>query len=322
VSGGLTIARRLAWPLAIVVLGALLALAVRRLDVARVLLELARARPLWVVVATLCFASILPLWAAQWRLLAPPTPRRTFARLVGVVSMTSSVLNTTPMLVGEAAGVWFLGAEAGVDRASALAVLGMDQLLVGLAKLTVLGAAATLLPLPTVLRDGVRVLAVGVGGLLAVLLAMAWSGEAARERLTRLAPPRLAHAAARAAAALSPLRSPPRSAAAFALALLKKGAELLGILAIQHAFAVQLDPSSALLVLAALNLATLLPLVPGNAGVFEAAVVLAYSWLGVPPERALGMALVQHACYFAALALPGYAWLSRAPRARSAAAAP
>jgi uncharacterized membrane protein YbhN (UPF0104 family) len=61
--------------------------------------------------------------------------------------------------------------------------------------------------------------------------------------------------------------------------------------------------------------------VPGNLGVYEAAVVVAYAWLGVPPERALGIALVQHACYFAALALPGYRWLARRVRDRSAAAA-
>ena len=40
-------------------------------------------------------------------------------------------------------------------------------------------------------------------------------------------------------------------------------------------------------------------------GVFEAAVVLALTRFGVTPEQALGVAVVQHACYFAALALPG-----------------
>jgi len=42
--------------------------------------------------------------------------------------------------------------------------------------------------------------------------------------------------------------------------------------------------------------------------------------LGVPTERALGMAVVQHACYFVALALPGYRWLASSA-SRSAAAA-
>ena len=111
--------------------------------------------------------------------------------------------------------------------------------------------------------------------------------------------------------ALAPLRSPRRGSAALALALAKKLAEVLAILCIQRAFGVVLPVASAVLVLAALNLATLLPVVPANVGVYEAVVVLAYGYFGVAPERALAMGLVQHACYFAALALPGYGWLLR-----------
>jgi glycosyltransferase 2 family protein len=57
---------------------------------------------------------------------------------------------------------------------------------------------------------------------------------------------------------------------------------------------------------------TLLPLVPGNVGVFEAAVVLALTRFGVGPEQALGVAVVQHLCYFVALALPGLLAAARA----------
>jgi hypothetical protein len=37
----------------------------------------------------------------------------------------------------------------------------------------------------------------------------------------------------------------------------------------------------------------------------EAAVVIALTRFGVSPEQALGIAVVQHLCYFVALALPG-----------------
>ena len=313
---------RAATLLAVAVLLALLGLAVARLDLARAAAEMGRARLRWVVPALLCYLAILPLWAAQWVLLAPAGPRRTFANMLAVVSMTSSVLNTTPMLVGEAAGVWFLSERAGVDRAAGVAVLAMDQLLVGLAKVSVLVAAALLLPLPAAMHDGVRVLATGVALLLVVLAALAWAGGRMPAPLHRQLSERQASVIMRATQALAPLRSLTHGGGAFLLALLKKGCELLAIIAIQRAFGVDLPPATALLVLAALNLATLLPIVPGNAGVYEASVVLAYAWLGVPPERALGMAIVQHACYFVALALPGYRWLAGAPGLRSAPAAP
>jgi uncharacterized membrane protein YbhN (UPF0104 family) len=314
--------RRAAHVVALLVLVTLLGLAASRLDLARTALEISRARTAWIAAALLCFVAILPLWAMQWWLVAPPARGRTMPVMLRVVAKTSSVLNTTPMLVGEAAGVVFLATDAGVDRASGMAVLAMDQLLVGLAKLGVLAAAASLLPLPGAMLAGIRALCVGVGVLLAALLVVAWSDPPRRARLAARLPHRVAGIAERAALALAPLRSPPRAGGALLLALAKKGCELLAILAIQRAFGVELPAASALLVLAALNLATLLPLVPGNAGVFEAAVVFAYGWLGVPPERALGMAVVQHACYFAALALPGYGWLLRRPAVPSEAAAP
>jgi uncharacterized protein (TIRG00374 family) len=300
---------------------ALLALAIQRLDVARVAREMARARPGWIAIAFVSYLSILPLWALQWWLLAPPGPRRTPARLLRVVSMTSSVLNTAPMLAGEVAGVHFLSEVAGVARSSGLAVLAMDQLLVGLAKLIILSAAAATLPLPRTILGGVRALVVAVMLLFVTLMVLARRGERLRQALAHRVPARVADVVERAIRALTPLRSPVHGGGAFAIAILKKCCELLAILAIQHAFGIVLPASSALVVLAALNLATLLPLVPGNAGVFEAVVVVAYGWLGVSPEQALGMAVVQHAVYFVALALPGYAWLARTLPSRSIAAA-
>jgi uncharacterized membrane protein YbhN (UPF0104 family) len=169
---------------------------------------------------------------------------------------------------------------------------------------------------------GAQGLAVLVALLLAVVVTAAWhAGALTMSAIGRTFPVRVTRAIVAAGTALAPVRSARRSGAALALALAKKLAEALAILAMQRAFGVALPPGSALLVLAAVNLATLLPVVPGNLGVYEAAVVLAYSYLGVPPERALGIALVQHACYFAALALPGYRWLARRLAARSSPAA-
>jgi uncharacterized membrane protein YbhN (UPF0104 family) len=196
----------------------------------------------------------------------------------------------------------------------------MDQLLVGIAKVCVLMLAAWTNDLPAWMEHGRTTLGVAVGALLLLLMGAAWRADALSRLAAHALPARLARLIAAAAAALAPLRSPPRATGALLLALAKKIAELAAIICIQHAFGISLPLSSALLVLAALNLATLLPIVPGNVGIYEAAVVLAYGWLGVNAERALGLAVVQHACYFAALALPGYRWLARVAVPRSPAA--
>jgi uncharacterized membrane protein YbhN (UPF0104 family) len=306
---------------ALLVVTALVALALTRLNPARVVAGLAVAHPLWIALALLCFLTILPLWALQWTLLAPGAAPGRLSTMSGVVAMTSTVLNTTPLLVGEAAGVFFLVTEVGLGRAAALSVLAMDQLFVGIAKLVVLASAAAMLTLPAWMAQGARTLLVAVGALALGVVLVAWRAESLSAWSARVLPERAARLVAALAVGLSPIRSPSRSGGALALALAKKAAETLAIYCVQRAFGIDLPFASALLVLAAVNLATLLPLVPGNLGVYEGAVVLAYAYLGITPERALGVALVQHACFFVALALPGYRWLARSPADRSSAAA-
>lgn len=306
---------------ALAVVTALFVLALRRLSFARVLAELAVVQPLWIALALLCFVAILPLWALQWRLLAGSTRVSRARTMLGVVAMTSTVLNTAPLLVGEAAGVYFLIAEAGLTRGVALSVLAMDQLFVGVAKVFVLATAATLVALPTWMARGAQALVVAVALFSASLVVVAWRAESLSRLAARWVPARVARLILTVGTALAPVRSPARSAGALGLALAKKLAEALAILCVQRAFGVELSIGSAVLVLAATNLATLLPIVPGNVGVYEAAVVLAYSRFGVDAERALGIAVVQHACFFVALALPGYRWLARSVATRAPEAA-
>ncbi|MFI5256018.1 MAG: lysylphosphatidylglycerol synthase transmembrane domain-containing protein [Gemmatimonadales bacterium] len=317
----MTVRSKFARLAAVLLLGALLIVAVRQFALDQVVAALAAARPGWLLLAVAIYFSILPVWTLQWSILAPVAQRPPFWRMLGVIAMTSSVLNTTPMLVGETAGVVLLVTRAGLARAAALSVLAMDQLLVGMAKVGVLVLAAWLLVLPAWMERGLRALSVVVLALLVALLGVAW-GSRTVDRVARRLPERASHLLRAVAAALAPLRSPSRGGGALAIALAKKVIELAAIVCIQRAFGVVLPFASAVLVLATLNLATLVPVVPGNVGVYEAVVVLAYAHLGVGADRALGIALAQHACYFAALALPGYAWLGRTVPSRSAAAAP
>lgn len=314
-------ARRASRVVLLMVLTGLALLAARRLSPMRVIAELAVARPHWIVLALVCYLAILPLWALQWRLLAPSSPRPALARMLGVVAMTSTVLNTTPLLVGEAAGVYFLVTEAGFARAAALSVLAMDQLLVGLAKIVVIGVAAATAALPVWMERGALALLGGVGALLFGLVVVASRSDHLARLASRLLPARGARLLVLVGEALAPLRSVGRGGGALALALAKKLVEVGAIMCVARAFGVEVSAANAVLVLAALNLATLLPIVPGNVGVYEAAVVLAYTQVGVGAERALGIAVVQHACYFAAVALPGYRWLARGTAARNSTAA-
>ena len=64
--------------------------------------------------------------------------------------------------------------------------------------------------------------------------------------------------------------------------------------------------AAATLVLAALAIATLMPVAPANIGVYEAVVFAAYRYMGVPAETALGLAVVQHICFLIPTLGTGY----------------
>jgi len=313
----------------VLALAAALFLAVRRLDPTRAWDAMATVRGGWIVAATLCYLAILPLWAWQWPLLAPAGRSQTFSRMLRVVTTTSGVLNTTPLLVGEATGVVLLVTLTGLERTAALSVLAMDQLLVGIAKLGVLATAALIAPLPEWVARG----ALGLIVLVAILATLLLFGAA--RGMWRAGTPaesrgaagsgrggamrdRLARALDTLPSALAPLRSPRRGGGALALAFVKKAVEVCAMVCMQRAFGLDLPIGAAVLALAMLNLSTLLPIVPGNIGVYEGSVVLAYSRFGVAAEQAVGLAALQHLCYLLALAAPGVLWTGAARWSRAA----
>ncbi|MGH7678161.1 MAG: lysylphosphatidylglycerol synthase transmembrane domain-containing protein [Gemmatimonadaceae bacterium] len=266
----------------------------------------------WLVAAVAANALIIPLWVAEWRLLVPTAFRVGFARMFEVVAVTAAVLNSVPFFAGEASAVALLIGRATLSRGAALSVLAMDQLLVGLAKLSVIAAAALAVPLPSWLRAGILSLVAGVATIatLLLLLAIRWSGV--RDRL-QSRPSKVRGLAARLVAwgsHLDALREPRRMVRLAALALAKKGAELLGVVAVQLAFGVDPSLSAALVVVAALAVTTLIPVAPANLGVYEATVFAAYRFLGFPAEAAVGLAIVQHVAFLLPALVIGYATLT------------
>lgn len=299
-------ARRLPWLLLWGALSIAVFVVARELPWRRIASVVAGQDPAWGLLAIALNLVILPLWAMEWVRLAPASERPAFRRTFEVVALTSTTLNTVPFFAGEASAVLLLVARAGLSRAGALSLLALDQLLVGIAKLTLIAAAATVAPLPGWLRSGVASLSAIVAG--TTLLLVVAASVVPRDRPTTGGRAgRLAVAVRAWASGLDALRDPARAASVLALALLKKSAEVLAVVAAQHALGVTLPWWSAILVVAALGIGTLLPLGPANLGTYEATAFLVYRALGLPADTALGLALVQH-LYFLVPAV-GTGWL-------------
>lgn len=282
-----------------VVLTIAMAVVVPRLPWGRAAAEVAGVKWSWLVLAVALNATILPLWALEWRLLVPAGFRVRLAAMFEIVAITAAVLNSVPMLAGEASAVVLLRVRAGLSYGAALSVLALDQLLVAIAKVGVLVAAALLAPIPRWLQGGLLTLSVLLLGMLAALLALAhrWQSLSARVGTRDSIAGRVATGAIRWGRYLDALRDARLSAGAIALALAKKGAEVAAVLAVQTAFGVPPSVSVALMVVAALALSTLVPVAPANLGIYEATVFAVYTYAGMEPEKALVLAIAQHMCF-------------------------
>jgi len=266
---------------------ALIVLLVRAVDTGRALRVIERTNPWWLVLAVMSNVLIQPFGALQWRSLLPESIAVSFGRMFRLFSLTSIANNTTPSLIGHATGAMLLANEPSVGKVTALSVIALDQIAVGIAKIGVLGLAASLLPLPAWMKQGLAGLAAVVGVLLAVGLVIA-----ARTR----------H--------LPVLRQPKRFSRGLVFAVAVKAAEAGAIFAVQHAFGLDVTAQTVVVVLAASALGSVVPIAPANIGTYEAASFGAYRYLGFDGERALGIAVVQHLCQLLPAVGVGYVVLS------------
>jgi uncharacterized membrane protein YbhN (UPF0104 family) len=269
--------------------------AARAIDWRRALALLTSVRPGWIAAGITGNVGIVVCWSAFWLAVLPRSEARIpFKRMFEIVAATSSLMNTVPFGAGHASSVLLLIRRGGASQRGALSVLALDQLGEGITKLTIFLLAAAVVPLPAWMRTGIVSAALAIGTLFLVLMiASRWASE------------------------LAILKSVGRSAAALACVVAMKGVQGLAIFAVQRAFDVDLPAAGTLLVLAAIVLGTMVPLAPGNLGTYEASAFLAYRFLGIAPEQALSLAIMQHVCFMLPAVGIGYLYLSAHTLSRS-----
>jgi len=319
---------RWGWSVALALSTGILIWGASALDTDAVGAALRRTNPLWLIPALLLNLSTIGLWAALWRLLLPRALRIPWRQMVGVSAVMAMMANTVPLMAGHATGTLLLARREGVGEGAAVSVLAQDQLLEGIAKLLLLAAIAAVAPLPSFLRRGGLGLAAGVLILLLVLLVLsAWARR--HPEMVSVPPGNSSRAVPdgtlrhfpgspggwrgfllflrRASTNLVVLRQPGLFAGGLALALAMKAAEGLAILATARALGLEIPLWAPLPVLGAVSLAGMVPLAPGNLGVYEGAAFWAWRWVGVDPGSAAAAALLQHLAYL--LPVVGCGWL-------------
>ena len=300
--------RRWQWIVGWMILTALVALAARGLDWPGVLDALAGARPVWLATAVLTNASILFLATAEWMLFLPAGVRVPPRTMFSIVAVTSTVSNSGPLLTGHATGIHLLATRAGLGTAGGVSLTILDQIAEGLAKWMVLIMAAVMVP-------GFEYRAMNVTIILgAPALAFGFAALARRRGfLDRLADDALGRIGAvlrfvsQTVHHLDAIRRPKRFGLGVTLALAKKAAEALAIMAIALALGVDLLPWHVVAGLLAVNLSTMLSVIPANIGVYEGGLFLVLRAAGIDTDLALALALLSHVAYLVPLAGTGLA---------------
>jgi hypothetical protein len=320
----------LRWSLAVGLATVLLVICFRGVEWEDTLRAAAGAHGGWLTVALLANASVVALWALQWRLFLRRRSAISYRRMLRITAVMAMTANSLPYMAGQATGVHLLATRGRLGHAAALSVLTLDQLSEGLAKVVLLGALALLAPLPEPLRAALLVLTPAVALFLGLTLVSALRPallDRAAGRLLRGPLVALLRFARQWSEGLARARQPGVLAAGAGLSLAMRAVEAAGMIAVQTALGIDLPIQATLAVLAAVSLATMVSVAPGNLGVYEASALLAYRWAGVEPEAALALALLQHLAYLAAMGGAGWAAITlrtargTRPAARGAAAA-
>ena len=291
---------------AIVVL-ALFAIAMARMDWRRVLDTLAAARLSFFAASLLLSALLVLLRAERWRLLLPGTsvPRRPLFLYLFVAFGLTMV---TPAGSPEVMRVYLLRRRHDVPVATGIAGILLEKLFEGVGMVFLIAPLPLLLPLPAAMSVLIAVLS--TGGVLATA-AMVWLAHASARRTWRVFRSSLWQ---RIEPGLDCLRDPRTFAKLCLASLAAHVVDCVCAWLMFQSVAIDVPVATAALLLLTFSVALVVPLVPAHVGMLEAGAVAALRMVGVATEPALAFAVLCHAgqMIYVLCALPGITLLRRA----------
>ena len=280
-------------------------LCLQSIDLDRAWIEFSRADPFWLFLAVFFNACILGVWTSLWYLLLPGKFSVSFFRIFQANSFMSTSCNTIPFPGGHAAGVMALARRAKVGHSVALSVLALDQLMEGFAKTFVLTLVVIFVPLPEPVGQAILIFVVVIGFFASIMFYLAHKQPRVKEGTISFID-KIRKFVSRWSVHLEILRDVRIFSFGLLLALLMMFVQTLGIWAVQKSLGLDLPFWAPILVMGALNLATVLPITPGNFGIYEGTAFLAYQFYGLSSELALSLAFLQHLCFLIPMVGSGY----------------
>ena len=279
------------------------------IDFARVWKEFEKASAGWLVCSFLFNFLILVVWTSLWSVLIPKGIVVSFSRLFQSNCLMSTSCNTLPFPGGHALGLVLLARIAKVKHSIALSVLALDQMMEGIVKVVVMTLAANFSPLPGQMQNGIQLFIVLIVIFVGIMFYAAHKNPGIKNLNEKTSPSKFGKVkefVVQWAGYLELLRDYRVFCSGLILALVMMALQTLGIWAAQKSLGQELPFWITILVMAALNLAMIFPITPGNFGVYEVTAFLIYNFSGLSPEIALSLAFLQHICFLIPMAGTGW----------------
>jgi len=274
----------------------------------RVLKEIGHANSRWLVAGVLFNFSILFVWTSLWNILLPRNVFVSFGKLFQINTFMSTSCNTLPFPGGHALGLVLFSRLAKIKNSIALSVLAIDQMMEGMVKVIVLALAANFSLLPEQMQKSIQAFILLILIFSMILFYAAYKNP----RITindKTSPTlffKLKVFISQWAEHLGVLKDYRVFCLGLILALTMMAFQVCGIWAVQKGLGQEVPFWTTILVMAALNLATIFPLTPGNFGIYEATAFLIYQYAGFSSEISLSLAFLQHICFLVPMAGTGY----------------
>ncbi len=276
---------------------ALIAALAARLDWHTIAAGLVRARWSMLALAAILNIGVVALKALRWQWLMGAAKGPGFPAIFNATMIGLAGNNVMPVRGGDWLKIYLLGKWARTSKAALASITGLDKLFEAMSILVLFGALSFHSTFPEWVQRGTLIVSIVTAVSLAICILLLMHHRKS-QRIGSDSAGRISRIASALGSGMEMLSRKHMIAATLILSIISCLAQIGTIILCQKAFGLQLDIWMPAIVFVAINLAIIIPSAPSGVGPFEAAAVLAYTWLGLSPESAFNIALVYHAVQF------------------------
>lgn len=276
---------------------ALIVTLVIRLDWHAIAAGLSHAKWSFLIAAAILNIAVATLRALRWQWIMNSAQDVGFGAIFNATMISFAGNNLMPARGGDWLRIYLLGKKEGASKTMLASITGVDKLFDAFCILILFGALSFHSTFPDWVQRGTLIISIFTAVSLAICVMLLMHHRRSTEIETEK-PGRFSRIASSLGSGMEILAQRGRIAATIALSIALCLMQIATIWLCQLAFGYHLDIWIPAIIYVAINLAIVIPSAPSGVGPFEAAAVIAYTWLGLKAESAFNIALAYHAIQF------------------------